>query len=391
MRPKSVAVIVGGGIAGLATAWWLDKAGWQSIVVERAERFRTGGYVVSITGHGYQTLKDMDLLDEVKARGLRFDTNIIKESNGKELCRIGYHEIHLPLEYVSVCRDDLARVLVKALPESSTIRFGETVSDFTEEGEKIRTTLAGGDVIEADLLIGADGFRSEIRQKLYQDDNASYLEPMGYYYAAYNFEHEGGAEDDRVCHSFNSPGQMDMFFPSRVGTMTAMHIWRENRNLSVPKPQDKFDVLHGLAAKSAPEAREAVERAEREGALVNMDSLTLVTLPQWSKGRVVLLGDAAHCLTLLSGQGAGMALVSSEILGKELQKTTDVLEALRNHEAKLRPAIERLQARSRRLAMWYIPGSTIAYHIRNFILRLMPHSWLVAFHVNTIKQEIDLT
>ncbi|RMD42109.1 hypothetical protein DV735_g2982, partial [Chaetothyriales sp. CBS 134920] len=386
---KPLAVIVGGGIAGLATAWWLDQAGWQSIVVERAERFRTGGHVISITGHGYQTLKNMRLLDDVKASAFSFDSNIMKESNGRELCRIAYHDVHPPLESTSVFRDDLAQVLAKALPKSST-RFGETVTGFTEEGDKVRTTLAGGDVIEADLLIGADGFRSQIRQQLFKAGSSNYLEPLGYYYAAYNFDSPGN-EEDRDCHSINSPGQMDMLFSSRAGTMTAMHIWREDRILSVPEPQDKYDVLHGIAAKSSPEVREVVEKAERASALVNMDSLTLVRLPQWSKGRVVLLGDAAHCLTLLSGQGAGMALVSSEILGKELQKTTDVLEALHNHEAKLRPAIERLQARSRRIATWYIPASTLMYHIRNFVLRLMPYSWLVAFHVNSVKQEIDLT
>ncbi|RMZ81192.1 hypothetical protein DV737_g2671, partial [Chaetothyriales sp. CBS 132003] len=301
---KPIAIITGAGIAGLATAWWLDKAGWQSIVVERAESFRAGGYVVSVAGLGYETIKHMDLLDEVKSVAHSYDDNIIKDNNGKELCRIRYGKVYGGLEALAIRRDGLAWTLAK-----------------------IRTLLAGGDAIEVDLLIGADGFRSEIRKQLFKDGDNNHLEPLGYYYSAHNFE--GQVENEK-----------------NFGSMTGMHVWREDGSLSAKESQDQFEILHGITAKAVPQVHEAVEQAEKAGALVNMDSLTLVNLPQWSKGRVVLFGDAAHCLTLLSGQGAGIALTSSEILGKELQKTSDVPQALRNHESKLRPAIERLQARS---------------------------------------------
>ncbi|EXJ71034.1 uncharacterized protein A1O5_06027, partial [Cladophialophora psammophila CBS 110553] len=72
-------------------------------------------------------------------------------------------------------------------------------------------------------------------------------------------------------------------------------------------------------------------------------------------------------------------------------KTADVLQARRNHEAKPRPTIERLQARSRKMARWYIPKSAVSYRIRNFLLKLLPYSWIVAFHANTLRSEIELS
>ncbi|KIW94731.1 uncharacterized protein Z519_04708 [Cladophialophora bantiana CBS 173.52] len=384
---KPLAIVVGAGIAGLAAAWWLDKAGWQSVVVERAATFRAGGYTLSIAGLGYETIQHMNLLDDLKSVAHAYESNIISDNNGKELCRIRYADVYGGLEALAVRRDGVARTLAKVL--GSSIRFNETVSSFTDRGDKIRAVLAGGDVIEADLLIGADGFRSKIRQQLFEDAGHSHLEPLGYYYAAYNFETR--PENKENCYSFNSPGHLDMLFTAQAQGMTGMHIWREDRCLSTETSRDRFDILREITAKSVSQVREAVERAEKAEAFVNMDSLTLVTLPKWSKGRVVLLGDAAHCLTLLSGQGAGMALTSAEILGKELQKTTDVLQALRNHEAKLRPTIERLQARSRKMARWYIPKSAISYHSRNFLLKLLPYSWIVAFHVDSLRSEIELT
>lgn len=385
---KPLAIIVGAGIAGLASAWWLDQAGWQCIVVERAPAFRAGGYVMTISGLGYETIKHMDLLDQLQSVRQTFESNVICNNNGKQLCRIRYADVHGGLDAVAVGRDDLAQLLAKALPESCSIRFGQTVNEFTDEGDKVRVVLSNGDVVKADLLIGADGLRSTIRQRLWKDGGSNYLQPLGYYYAAYNFGEEADAQKD--CYSFNSPGHLDMFFAMRDKGITGMHIWREERDLSTVSPSERFTILREITNGGATKVREGIERADKAGASVVMDSLTLVTLPQWSKGRVVLLGDAAHCLTLLSGQGAGMALVSAEVLGKELMKTKDVSQTLLNHETRLRPSIERLQQRSRNMASWYIPKSTIAYHFRNFLLWLMPYSWIVSFHVSTLKSEIEL-
>ncbi|MGX9394036.1 FAD-dependent monooxygenase (plasmid) [Nitrobacteraceae bacterium UC4446_H13] len=80
----------------------------------------------------------------------------------------------------------------------------------------------------------------------------------------------------------------------------------------------------------------------RRGPEPTLDSLILVDLPRWSKGRVILLGDSAHCLTLVSGQGARMAIASAELLARALARTS-VAEAFRQHDASLRPAINRLQ------------------------------------------------
>ncbi|OAL36228.1 hypothetical protein AYO20_04386 [Fonsecaea nubica] len=393
---KPVAVIVGAGIAGLSAAWWLDKAGWTSVVVERDDALRASGYSMTISGLGHETVQHMDLLAELQSVSQHFEYNIISDGYGRELCRIRYVDVHGGgLEALPVRRDELARLLAKHLPSGASIRFRETVREFADQGDKVRVVLAGGDTIEADLLIGADGFRSQIRRSLWKGREDDFLEHLGYYYAAYNFSNQQTeSQQDHDCYSFNRPGQLDMLFSLRDKGLTCMNIWREERDLSTTgtSKEAKFDILRQVTAQSVPQVRDAVEQAEQADALVTLDSLTLVTLPRWSEGRVLLLGDAAHCLTLLSGQGAGMALVSAEILAKELQKDPDdVLAALRNHEAKLRPAIERLQARSKRMADMFIPKSSLAYYFRNLVLKVLPYSWIVGFHVSSVKSEIDLT
>lgn len=113
-------------------------------------------------------------------------------------------------------------------------------------------------------------------------------------------------------------------------------------------------------------------------------------LPKWSKGRVLLLGDAAHCLTLVSGQGAGMALTSAEMLGNALRSAPDLASALERHETALRPIINRLQARSRKMAFFFIPRGKFAFHLRNAVMRHMPRAWLGRYFTSAIKAEIAL-
>lgn len=104
-------------------------------------------------------------------------------------------------------------------------------------------------------------------------------------------------------------------------------------------PHNAFDVI----------VKDAVRRGESADPSLVMDSINLVVLPQCSKGRVVLLGGAAHCLAVVSGQGAGMALPSAEALTQELCRVADVPQALISHEKRLQPGIERLQSRAREL------------------------------------------
>jgi 2-polyprenyl-6-methoxyphenol hydroxylase-like FAD-dependent oxidoreductase len=129
-----------------------------------------------------------------------------------------------------------------------------------------------------------------------------------------------------------------------------------------------------------------------EAAPLFFDDMALIEMPGgggqgWSKGRLLLLGDSAHCLTLLSGQGAGMAMASACILSEELEKDgIDV--ALKSHEARLRPAIERLQTRSRKMAPVFIPATPRAFALRNLVLRRAPRRLLNWYFVRGIRSEI---
>lgn len=386
---QPLAIIVGAGIAGLSAAWWLDKAGWRAIIIERAPAIRPGGYIVTISGFGFQSLKRMHLLSELESVSYRIKENVIRDRYGRELVRAQYSEIHgTTTEAFSVCRGDLARTLADALPTTASIRFGETMQEVIDQGESVKVTLGNGDVIQADFLIGADGIRSEIRRQFWKDIDC--FESLGYAYAAYDIELED--EYRSCCDSYNSPGRLDILYAANNIRLAVLHIWRQDQPIFKSR-QNKFEIVRQIPAKMNVEViQKVIDRADADGATPVVDHLNIVHLPHWSRGRIMLLGDAAHCLTLMSGQGAGMAIASAEILGLELARTANnIPQALENHEKKLRPIIQRLQQYSRRMAAAYIPKTIFSYYLRNLMFKILPHSWIVKWHATSLRAEIDLT
>ncbi|MFC5384721.1 FAD-dependent monooxygenase [Aquamicrobium segne] len=383
---RPLAVITGAGVAGLAAAWWLEKAGWRALVIERGQSLRENGYMLGLSGLGYETAGRMGLHERLQAVAYDINENVYKDSSGREILRLRYRDFIRDLPYLAVRRTDLVRALAEILPDNVTLRYGQTVTGFDDRGDHVAVVLSSGEEVKADLLIGADGFRSAIRQRLFGPDGDC-LQPLGYYFAVYDIDAPKDFETDFL--SYAEPGHLAEYYALHDGRLAAMHVWRDTRT-GLEQIPDRIGLMQDVSAHSHPQVRELLCTVERAAGSVVVDSLTMIDLPQWSRGRALLLGDAAHCLTLVSGQGAGMALTSAEMLGQALSGCANLPEALARHDRKLRPVIGRLQARSRKMAAMFIPQSAFAFNLRNFIMRNMPRKWLGHYLSGTIRSEMEL-
>lgn len=379
-----LAVIAGAGVAGLAAAWWLQRTGWRTIIVERSESLRDSGYMIGLSGPGYDAITRMGLLPRLQSVSYEINENVYRDRHGKEILRLRYRDFLRGLPYLAIRRSDLVGVMRDAISPDTEIRLGTTVTTFTETESSVMVGLSDAATIEADLLIGADGFRSVCRQMLFGDNNC--LMPLGYRFAVYDIDVNVPIEADFL--SYTEPGHLAEYYALKDGRLAAMHVWRDADSSWLP-PEKRWAQLDRVAARSHSDVRRFMEMA-RSGPPPTLDSLILVDLPRWSSKRVVLLGDSAHCLTLVSGQGAGMAIASAELLSQALARTS-IMEALQQHEAGLRPAISRLQLRSRRMAAMFIPKSAAGFYIRNLILRHMPRPWLGRYLASAARTEVALT
>jgi 2-polyprenyl-6-methoxyphenol hydroxylase-like FAD-dependent oxidoreductase len=372
MTQRSV-IVVGAGVGGLCAAWWLARIGWRVTVLERAPDLRTDGYVIGLSGPGYEVAQRMSILPDLKTRGRDVDENVYLDRQGREVLRLRYREFLRKLDWIGLVRTELVGVLYGLAKDVATIRFGVTVTDFVNRPDGVTALLSDGSQLQADLLIGADGVHSATRQRLFGVDQNVY-QPLGYRVAAFQAPDTLGLGRDFI--SYVEPGRMGEFYSIGEGRLATLYIWRcpDTDIVSVDR---KPGVLAEAFRGAHPDAvRWIMEKAEDEPLF--LDTMLMVDLPRWSDGRVVLLGDAAHCLTLLSGQGAGMAMTSACMLAEELAKG-DIDAALLRHEERLRPAIRRLQIRSRNMAAWFIPTTKRAFHLRNVIMRWLPR-WVLGWY-----------
>lgn len=377
-----LAVIAGAGVAGLAAAIWLDRIGWRAIVVERAPDLRAGGYVMGLSGPGHEAAKRLGILPDLEAVARDIHENVYRDRRGREIMRLRYREFLPDLPYLVLRRTDLVRVLHDRAAGVADIRLSTTIEGIDDRGDGVTVRLSDGETVEADLVIGADGFRSDIRRRLFEAEDRV-VRPLGYRFAVYDLDDHLHLGADFL--SYAGPGHLSEYYTLAEGRLAALHVWHSAATGPVAAG-DRWPLLLDLAARSHPDVRRIMDAAQAEGPPL-IDDLALVEMPSWSKGRVLLMGDSAHCLSLVSGQGAGIAMASAAILADELA-SGDVDAALARHEQRLRPAAGRLQDRSRKMAAWFIPASPAAFHIRNFVMRHIPRRLLARYFLNTVKSEI---
>lgn len=109
-----------------------------------------------------------------------------------------------------------------------------------------------------------------------------------------------------------------------------------------------------------------------------MDALIQIEMKKWSKGRVVVVGDAAHSLTLLSGQGASIAFAGASTLAKAIADMP-ADEALKHYDDTIRPIVSELQPSVRKNAKWYVPGGLGFHLFRDCTMRLLPNELWVRY------------
>lgn len=376
------ALIVGAGVGGLSAAWWLKEIGWHPILIERAADLRNAGHMMGLSGPGFEITKRMGIGAQLEAAACSVNENIYRDRKGRELLRLSYRDVLKDLPYVALRRTDLVQALRDALPADLDIRFGAVVESIDDRRDDIAVRLADGTELTGDLVIGADGLRSWVRRTYFGPDEAFFKE-LGYRFATYDLEDILGLGKDFL--SYTEPGHVVEYYTLHDGRLAVLHVWRTEETGFVP-PEERWKMLHDVSKTTHPSVRRMLAVAER-GPPPLIDNLTMVDMPSWSKGRIVLIGDAAHCLTLISGQGGGMSIASASILAQELA-ARPITEALVRHEQRLRPSILKLQERSRKMGSLFIPATALSFRIRNFVLRHMPRTWLARYFLSAVQSEI---
>ncbi|MEX0657554.1 MAG: NAD(P)/FAD-dependent oxidoreductase [Egibacteraceae bacterium] len=321
-------LIIGGGIGGTAAGVALRQAGLDAQVFERSPdlaRTHVGGcYVLWFAG--VMSLSQLGLADKVHARGHPVTRFEMCGANARVLSAadVGEHGQSLGVMPVAVRRADLLGVLTDAL-DKDALHLGATFRDVVQDSVTVTATFTDGRRESGDVLVGSDGLDSSVRAHLHG------LEPArhpGYAHWSAIADGDGGAPPGvfRVLHG---DGARFAFFHIGDGRVC----WWCVRNAPPGPAGDRYgdyDELTSFFRGWDPTAA-ALLAATPPKAIHRRDTLDRPPLRRWGRGRVTLLGDAAHAMTFDLGQGAGTSLTDAVTLAAHLSDKP-VLAGLRTYE-----------------------------------------------------------
>ncbi|KAI9610213.1 hypothetical protein KEM48_002644 [Puccinia striiformis f. sp. tritici PST-130] len=349
--PRNLRVLISGvGIAGPVAAYWLSKAGVSVTVLERCESLRKEGQTVDIRKEGVKIMRWMGVEEEVRRRTTKeLGTKFVDSKNQTwgTFPQSGGAGFTSEFEIV---RGELATIFYEASGDKVEYIFGDSIDSIEETGHSVKVTLQKDSSrhMEFDILIVAEGLTSRTRAKVFNEDVRAPIRSLNLWSAS--FSYKKGDSDEDWARWYNMPDRRSFLVrPDGFGRVRASAICIDD---------GKAIKAVGSSRTSTEEQKEYfINRFKGTGwesdkileGLRAADDLYVQEVAQtkaktWSKGRVVLMGDAAFCPSPLTGMGTTAAIASAYVLAAEIVKNPgDHKAALSAYEHSLRDWIEKIQ------------------------------------------------
>ncbi|MEU1034840.1 NAD(P)/FAD-dependent oxidoreductase [Streptomyces mirabilis] len=335
-------IVIGGGIAGTATALALHKAGFDVTVYEaHPESAEDIGAFLTLASNGMRALAQIDASVAVTEVGFPLRAMSVLDAAGTEVARMPLGEAHDPLlAYRCLRRGEFnAALQAEAARRGIALRRGTRLASVENGRDGVTARFTDGSTATGDLLIGADGLNSTVRESIAPRTQPCFAGESVFY--GYADEAPLIAETGRItmvrggAAAFGcavSPGGETYWFARVAG-----------------EPLSADDIAHGtpghwrglllplLRGDTTPAADVVAATTDR---IMVTNATEIPTGTPWRHGRTLIIGDAAHAASPATGQGASMALEDAVVLAKSLRDAPDTESALSLYEALRRPRVE---------------------------------------------------
>jgi 2-polyprenyl-6-methoxyphenol hydroxylase-like FAD-dependent oxidoreductase len=369
MKTKKI-LISGASVAGPALAFWLNRYGFEVTVVERAPYIRPGGYGIDFRGPAMQVLEKMDIIKEIKRFETRAGKITIVDKHNQKLASMPDGFTSGELE---IMRGDLANVFYEATKADAEYIFDDTITALNEDSSGIMASFSRGQDQLFDIVVGADGLHSTVRELAFGDES-QFMHHLGIYFSI-----------------FSTPNFMDLkdmaglyygTLGKRVGVFSARQDTEARGAFYFASPQLSYNYKDIEQQKQMIRERFVGEQWQVPELLKLMDtapdfyfdSVSQIRMDRWSRGRVILLGDAGYCASPMSGMGTSMAVIGAYVLAGELNAANgNHTVAFNNYETEMRPLVTACQKLAEG-ADWFVPRTRFKLWLSRQMWKILPYT-----------------
>jgi 2-polyprenyl-6-methoxyphenol hydroxylase-like FAD-dependent oxidoreductase len=337
----------------------LRRVGIEAVVLEQAPRLEAVGAGLGLASNAMQALDRIDVGGAVRARGLATERLVACKPDGKPLIEVTLEG----RDMLGIHRADLQEVMAAELRDA--LRLGATCAGFRDGGSSVTVALNGGEELEGDLLVGADGLRSRTREQLLGDGPPTYAGYTGWRAVT---DLESDSLRGRMTETW---GRGIRFGLIPIGRGRVYWFVSESRDEPEARmvPARKAELSRFVEGWHEP--IQAAVAATPEDAITGTGIYWRKPLGSWGRGRVTLLGDAAHPMTPDLSQGAAQALEDAVVLAASL-RDADPVTGLRAYEEARRKRAARIVRRSYQAGRLAQSSSALGVRLRDLLMGSLP-------------------
>ncbi len=359
-------LVSGASIAGLSTAYCMNKLGYRVTIVELANEPRVSGAAIDLRESAIGFIKNMGIYEQLKSHGLQVEQVEFKNADDSTAgsIKMGSEEDGHPNNDIEIERDKFIRILYDALKDDVEFIFNDSIIALNETTDNIEVTFKNSPKQAFELVFGCDGLHSGVR-KIWFGEEAEYAHFLEAYFSITIVNKLLVAQ--KTMQMYNEPDKAVMINAYNNKTDIIFCFFSEKEfpyNYKDIDHQRKIitDQFTGQGWRTAELLKEAEQASN-----FYFDKFCQIKMPSWTKGRVALVGDAGYCASPAAGMGGSLSVIGAGALAELLEKHNwDYTRAFQDYNKNLRPFIDEVQAKAKlNIKENFIPRTEEAIRQRN--------------------------
>jgi 2-polyprenyl-6-methoxyphenol hydroxylase-like FAD-dependent oxidoreductase len=377
-------LIVGAGLGGCALAGFLDDCGIEYSIIERCPEWAHEGFALGLWNNGRHILRKLGLAHWVDEHEIAFQSVVICDGKGNKLRSYNLSRFYseFGMAYSHIRRADLHQWLLGRIP--GKVRMGTSLTGLEEAEDRVSVWFSDGTQEYFDLVVGADGVHSTVRDFCFQHHLESYTDWRAWYAWV-----DRTYARPRTVSQYVAPNECIAVFDE--GDKALVVLIAKTDHAIWDDTQERIDRLKLIFKEEPALIPQCLGKATAQD--ICPTDLIEISLKHWHTGRVVLIGDAAHGFEPFGGLGGSMALEDAYVLAAQLTKISnldrkELTASLHRYETIRKRRVQEARKLTRRMQCWATIESPFLRRVVNQLAPIVPEAWITSGYFAFMRHEM---